>query len=47
MEVESSTSLTAFKLMFSKHCRHTVDIFEMCMWIFDRARINVDKITVF
>ena len=36
-----------FQWMFLKHCRHSVNILEMCMWVFDGARINFDRITAF
>ena len=37
----------SFQRMFFKLCRHIGDILKMCMWVFDGARINFERITAF
>ena len=37
----------SFQCIFLKPCIPVVDILKMCMWIFDGARINIDRITTF
>ena len=37
----------SFQWIYHKLCRHIVDILEMCMWIFDGARINFNRSTAF
>ena len=39
--------LLQFSVDVSQTCRHIVDILKMCMWVFDGARINFDRITAF
>ena len=36
-----------FQWIIMKLCILVVDILKMCMWVFDRTRINFDRITVF
>ena len=37
----------SFQWIFLKPCLLVVDILNMCMWVFDGARINFDRITTF
>ena len=41
------SSSYSFQWMFLRLCRHIVDILKMCMWVFDGARIDFDRITAF
>ena len=40
-------SWNSFHSIFLKPCILVVDIMKMCMWIFDGARLNFDRITSF
>ena len=37
----------SFQWIFLKPCIVVVDIMKMCIWVFDGARINSDRITAF
>ena len=37
----------SFQWIILKPCILVVDILKMCMWLFDGARINFDRITAF
>ena len=37
----------SFQWIFLKPCIPTVDILKMCMWVFDGARINFDRIIAY
>ena len=37
----------SFQRMFFKLCRHIGNILKMCMWVFDGARSNFDRIIAF
>ena len=42
-----SSSSYSFQSMFCKRSRYIVDILEICMWVFDGARLNFDRIVGF
>ena len=45
--IECVISSNSFQWIFLKPCIPVVDILKMCMWDFDGARINFDRITAF
>ena len=41
------SSSYSFQWTIMKPCILLIDILRMCMWVFDEARINFDRITAF
>ena len=40
-------STLSFQWIFLKPCIPVVEILKMCMWVFDEARTNFDRITAY
>ena len=47
MELKLILLLLHFQWIFLKLCILVVDLLKMCMWVFDGAKVNFDRITAF